>query len=267
MECVGEIAQKDSFRLHEDSLRFSARVPVFDANVGVGHRHDRIAPFESAAELLKEMDRHGVERALIYHVQGESISSIDGNQALKAWLGDDRLSPQWMLGTDGDSLSRLRELRSGGHVTCVRLHDAGARVPLVEWVYGESLDWLSSEGIPLWISLVDAEAREVVELLRHFPDLDVALLGAHYVHASLVRGMLRELPRARLELSRYEVLGDAEALVQEFGAGRFLYGSYYPRYAMGPMLYYLHQLDFTEAELAAVCAGNLEGLLGEGRKT
>ena len=54
MECVGEIAQKDLFRLHEDSLIFSARVPVFDANVGVGHRHDRTAPFESAADLLKE---------------------------------------------------------------------------------------------------------------------------------------------------------------------------------------------------------------------
>lgn len=247
-----------------DALRFSARVPVFDANVGVGHRHDRPAPFESSTDLLKEMDRHGVERALIYHVQGESISSIDGNEALMAWLGDDRLSPQWMLGTDAGSLSQLRDLRADGRVTCVRLHDVGDRVPLVDWVYGESLDWLSAEGIPLWISLADAEAKEVVELLRPFPDLDVALLGAHYVHASLVRGMLRQLPRARLELSRYEVLGDAEALKQEFGAGRLLYGSYYPRYAMGPMLYYLHQLDFTEAELAAVCAGNLEGLLGEG---
>ena len=248
----------------QQSLRLSAQVPVFDANVGVGHRHDRPAPFESPTDLLKEMDRHGVERALIYHVQGESISSIDANDALTAWLGDERLSPQWMLGTDGDSLHRLRDLRADGRVTCIRLHDAGGSVPLVDWVYGESLDWLSAEGIPLWISLADAEAKEVVGLLRQYPDLDVALLGAHYVHAPLVRGMLRELPRARLELSRYEVLGDVEALNQEFGADRFLYGSYYPRYAMGPMLYYLHQLDFTEAELAAVCAGNLEGLLGEG---
>ena len=246
-----------------DSLRFSARVPVFDANVGVGHRHDRPAPFESPAGLLDEMDRHGVDRALIYHVQGESISSIDGNEALVAWLGEDRLSPQWTLGVDGDSLSRLRDLRADGHVNCVRLHDGGGRVPLVDWVYGESLDWLSAEGVPLWISLADAEAVEVVEVLRRFPDLDVVLLGAHYSHAALVRGMLRMLPRARLELSRYEVMGDVEALKQEFGAGRLLYGSYYPRYAMGPMLYYLHQLDFTEAELAAVCAGNLESLLGE----
>jgi len=245
-------------------VKFSARVPVFDANVGVGHRHDRPAPFESPTDLLKEMDRHGVERALIYHVQGESISSIDANKALTQWLEDDRLSPQWMLGTDDDSLGQLRDLRADGRLNCVRLHDAGGSVPLVDWVYGESFDWLSSEGIPLWISLVDAATKEVVEMLRPFPDLDVALLGAHYVHASLVRGILRTLPRARLELSRYEVLGGAEALVREFGAHRLLYGSYYPRYAMGPMLYYLHQLDFTEMELAAVCAGNLQDLLGTG---
>jgi hypothetical protein len=245
-------------------VKFSARVPVFDANVGVGHRHDRPAPFESPTDLLKEMDRHGVERALIYHVQGESISSIDANKALTQWLEDDRLSPQWVLGTDDDSLGQLRDLRADGRLNCVRLHDAGGSVPLVDWVYGESLDWLMAEGVPLWISLVDAAAKEVVELLRPFPDLDVALLGAHYVHASLVRGILRTLPRARLELSRYEVLGGAEALVREFGAHRLLYGSYYPRYAMGPMLYYLHQLDFTEMELAAVCAGNLQDLLGTG---
>ena len=245
-------------------MKFSARVPVFDANVGVGHRHDRPAPFESPTDLLKEMDRHGVERALIYHVQGESISSIDANRALTQWLEDGRLSPQRVLGTDDDSLGQRRDLRADGRLNCVRLYDAGGSVPLVDRVYGESFDWLSSEGIPLWISLVDAATKEVVEMLRPFPDLDVALLGAHYVHASLVRGILRTLPRARLELSRYEVLGGAEALVREFGAHRLLYGSYYPRYAMGPMLYYLHQLDFTEMELAAVCAGNLQDLLGTG---
>ena len=53
------------------TLHFQPRVPVFDANIGVGHRHDRAAPFENTNELLDEMGRHGVGRAVIYHVQGE----------------------------------------------------------------------------------------------------------------------------------------------------------------------------------------------------
>ena len=69
--------------------------------------------------------------------------------------------------------------------------------------------------------------------------------------------LLRRLPNAHIELSRYEKLGGVEELRDEFGAERLLYGSYYPRYAMGPILYYLHTADFSSDELAAVCAGNL----------
>ena len=73
------------------------------------------------------------------------------------------------------------------------------------------------------------------------------------------------LPQLHLELSRYETLGDVEALCAEFGAERLLYGSWYPRYEMGPILYYLHHTTLTEPELAAVCAGNAARLLvGEG---
>ena len=64
------------------SLRFTTRVPVFDSNIGVGHRHDRPSPVQDTEGLLEEMHRHGIERALIYHVQGETISGIDGNEAL-----------------------------------------------------------------------------------------------------------------------------------------------------------------------------------------
>ena len=61
------------------SLSFKSRVPVFDANVGVGHRHDRRSPVDSPDQLLEEMSRHGVGRALVYSVQGEWISPIQGN--------------------------------------------------------------------------------------------------------------------------------------------------------------------------------------------
>ena len=62
-----------------------------------------------------------------------------------------------------------------------------------------------------------------------------------------------------------EPLGDVEALCSEYGAERFVYGSWYDRFAMGTMLFYLHHTDLSDAELALVCAGNLERILqGEG---
>ena len=248
----------------QDSLSFTARVPVVDANVGVGHRHDRPAPFEDPDGLLAEMSRHGVAGAVIYHVQCEAISPVDGNEALEAWLSDERLTAQWTLGADSASLNQLQALRADGRISSVRLHDTQeARVPLVKWIYGEALRWLSDEGIPLWLSVANNDVEHAMALLKGFPQLDVVLLGAHYTHASVVRGVLNELPRASLELSRYEVLGEVEALVGEFGAGRLIYGSYYPRYAMGPMLYYVHRIGLSDAELALVCGGNVRRLLRE----
>jgi hypothetical protein len=250
----------------EPSLRFRASIPVIDANVGVGHRHDRPAPFDTPAQLLAEMDRHGVDRAIVYHVQGEVISPVSANQDLEHWVGgESRLEAQWVLGPRDDSLDQVQDLCRLTPSSSVRLMDAGsAQIPVTPWVFGPALEWLQSSRVPLWISLADNPVTEVVDTLSQFPDLDVLLLGAHYTHASVVRPLLRHLPRARLELSRYEGLGEVEALVSEFGARRLVYGSYYPRYAMGPVLHALHELDLTEEDLRALCAGSLVALLEGG---
>ena len=251
-----------------NSLNFQSWVPVFDANIGVGHRHNRPAPFEDAAGLQKEMQRHGVERALIYQIQGESISPLDGNVALAQWAdAEGRFSLQYVAGPSTRSLQQLQDLHAVSKLQSVRLNNTDTHLnPLVEWTYGDLLEWLTAERIPLWVSLADSDTREVMAVLKLFPDLPSVLVGAHYSHALFVRALLQNLPNAHLELSRYEVLGEVEALAAEFGHERLIYGSFYPRYAMGPMLYYLHNIPFSDAELAAICAGNLERILGEGGK-
>lgn len=247
-------------------LSFRARVPVVDANVGVGHRHDRVSPVDSREQLLAELARHGVGRAVVYHLQGETVSPIDANQDLEAWVGDgDALVPQWVLGPTADGLRQLQELHASGRVSSVRLHSTLAcGVPFVDWIYGDALTWLSAEGLPLWVSLADTPGTELMATLGAFPDLTTVLLGAHYSTALMVAPLLRRLPASHLELSRYEQIGGVEALVAEFGARRLLYGSYFPRYAMGPVLFYLHCARLAEGELRALCAGTLEGLLRRG---
>ena len=245
------------------TLDFRPRVPVFDANIGVGHRHDRPSPCPDPDSLLEEMDRHGVGRGLVYHLQGERISPFEGNEALAEWEHE-ALFPQWMAGPSGDSLRQLQSLHGGGRLRSVRLlNTEECRIPFVDWVYGELLAWLDAEGVPLWVSLADTPAVEVMETLRRYPGLRTVLVGAHYSHSAVLAPMLKGLPNASLELSRFENLGGIEALVAEFGAGRFLYGSFFPRYAMGPMLFYLHHIALDNDALAAICSGNLERLLGE----
>ena len=245
------------------SLEFHPTVPVFDANIGIGHRHDGVAPFASPTELMAQMRAQGVDRALIYPVQGEAISAIDGNRTLIDWSNDhDRFHLQWMANPHRDCLEQLQTLHQQGRVSSVRLHStADSHLSFTNLIYRDLLTWLADEDIPLWVSLADTPADEIAQTLDCYPQLRSALVGAHYMHAMSVKPLLRRLPNAHLELSRYEKLGGIEELRDEFGSERLLYGSYYPRYAMGPILYYLHTADLNPVELAAVCAGNLERIL------
>ncbi|NKB70653.1 MAG: hypothetical protein GKR89_26585 [Candidatus Latescibacteria bacterium] len=245
------------------TLNFRPRVPVFDANIGVGHRHDRPAPFAGPEQLLKEMTRHGVERAVIYQVQGEQISALDGNALLRDWAADhSAFSLQWVASAGPNSLAQLQQLDAAAPIASVRLHDTqAANAPFTDWLYGDLLTWLSQQRIPLWISLADTPAAEIITTLARFPDLTTVLLGAHYTHSLFVEPLLQNLPNAHLELSRFENLDGITRLIHAFGNQRFLYGSYYPRYAMGAMLFYLHHIGLDDDQLAAVCAGNLTRLL------
>ena len=246
------------------TLTFRPRVPVFDANVRVGDSHDAPAPFRDRAGLFAEMDRHGVARAVVYHAQTEEISPLEGNQFLEEWLdAEGRLLPQWSIMPGTATVAQIQAFDDVGRVTSVRLHNTrSAGLPFRPWAYDELLSWLSARQIPLWIPLPDHDADELVTTLQGHPDLVTVLVGAHYVHHLQLRPLLHRLPNAHLELSRYEPLGEVEALRDEFGAHRLLYGSWYWRYAMGPMLFYLHHTSLTDEELALVCAGNLERILG-----
>jgi hypothetical protein len=245
------------------TLNFRPRVPVFDANIRVGDCHDLPAPCSDRAALLAEMDRCGVKQGLIYHAQTEAISPIDGNDLLESWLDEEaRLVPQWSILPSDASIAQVQALYDQGRVSSVRLHDTRvAGLPFRPWAYDELLGWLTARQLPLWIELPEQDADELVTTLQGHPDLVTVLVGAHYVHHLLVRPLLRLLPNAHLELSRYEPIGEIEALRNEFGAARLLYGSWYWRYAMGPMLFYLHHTDLTTTELALVCSRNLERIL------
>ena len=246
------------------SLSFKPRVPVFDANVKVGDHHNEVSPCVDRASLLAEMDTHGVGRAVIYHALGDLTSPVDGNRALESWLADDgRLHAQWSALPLPRCLEQLQELHSQGRVTSVRL--AGLDIidfPFRPWGYDPLLSWLSREGIPLWVPLPEMDSDDIVTTLQAYPDLETVLVGAHYLHAMWVQPMLKALPRANLELSRYEPIGHLEALLEEFGVERFVYGSWYWRLAMGPMLFYLHHVGLDDRELALVCEGNLLRILG-----
>ena len=63
-------------------FEFRPDVPVFDADVALGRRHDRRVAVDSVEGTLEAMDRAGVDRA---HVYAPHAAGYDSTHGCWAW--------------------------------------------------------------------------------------------------------------------------------------------------------------------------------------
>ena len=162
-------------------LDFRPEVAAFDANAALGRRHDRRVAVDDAAGLLAEMDRAGVERALVYAPHAAAFDSAEGNAGLLEAIGDEsRLVPQFVCNPTFDDLEATKAQIEAAGVRAVRMVPTLHHYPFRSWVVGEWLEWLSSRGIPLWLPASyeanwhdgdDLDPHAVHETAREFPDL------------------------------------------------------------------------------------------------
>ena len=60
-------------------LNFKPEVPVFDANIALGRRHNRRVKIDNLEGTIKAMAHSGVDRALAYSPHAATFDSKDGN--------------------------------------------------------------------------------------------------------------------------------------------------------------------------------------------
>ena len=190
---------------------------VFDANVALGRRHDRRVTVDSVAGTLVEMDRVGVDRAVVYSTHAVVFDTEDGNAELVRAIGEERrLIPQFVCNPSRDDLSAFQYLVGSHSVRSIRMLPAQHMYPLAEWVVGPWLDWAASAGISVWMpveygaatnrSQLHVEqfgAAEVHEVAASHPDVTVVLSEVQYRHANWALKLLGALPNLHLELSRF----------------------------------------------------------------
>ena len=70
----------------EVDLHFRPAVPVFDANVALGRRHDRRVTADTVDAVRAEMRRAGIGRALVYSAHSAAFDTRDGNDHLLEML-------------------------------------------------------------------------------------------------------------------------------------------------------------------------------------
>ena len=260
----------------EVDLHFRPAVPVFDANMALGRRNDRRVLFDSVEDALREMDRAGVARALVYSTVAAS-DPVGGNRRLEAMLeGEPRLVPQLIGSPAWDDLQRFADGMKAGRASSMRMLPALHGYPLRPWAVGEWFEWAAAARVPVWLPVNYASPRRgqvlgyldefdpsaLYDTLSDFPDLNVVLAEVQYPQAPWALALLRALPNLHMEISRFVSTDGVAKLLGIAGESRVLFGSRFPDSPLAAQLYHLHRYGLPESTLRALCAGNLDRLLG-----
>ncbi len=246
-------------------LEFNPAVPVFDSNIALGRRHDqRVSASADTPEATEsEMARSGIQRALAYSPHAVNFDSNDGNDLLFEMVqGHDAFVPQFVCNPSVDNLDKFSAQIAERNIRSVRLAPKAHKYPFREWIVGEWLEWMESVNLPCWVAAPNIDPSELRDTMAAHPSIKFLLAEVRYDDLAWAMPLIKGLPNAHIEISRFFLTNGISRLLDAVGHERILFGSGFPDSSMAPQLYNLHLNGLNNDVLAAICAGNLERLLG-----
>jgi predicted TIM-barrel fold metal-dependent hydrolase len=232
---------------------------------------DAIHP--DANDLIAEMDRLGISRAIVRHRTAIECGPMTGNAVLQRDLRDqDRLTPAWFLTPDGfapeyDPVLAVRSMLGAG--VRIAWTDAGAEgFSLRPWCCERLYESLSALRVPLMLDALTTQPDDLDEVLTAFPALRIVLFHVRMIGRNrLLNPLMERHPSLHLCLDHfYTVFMGAEDLCRRFGAARLTFGMGYPEAEGGAALASLTYADISDADRSTIAHGTIERLLSETAK-
>ena len=247
---------------------------LFDCNCWYGvPDQPPLAPATRPEQVLEEMDRCGIARALVRNAAIFNQTPEVGNRlTLEAAAVSDRLVPAWGIlppqtGELGDVDDFLGAMRDTG-VRALWAYPLVHRYLLSTTTMGGLLDELQDRGIPLFLHRRTgfegaAGVYETADrILADFPMLNLIVVAhGSWGEDRYFRPLMECYPNFAVDTSRYELDGGIEEICAGYGPERLLFGTNFPETPMGgPMLTLLHA-DISDEERALIAGGNLAAML------
>ncbi len=240
----------------EPALREVADWNVFDANVRLGRSgvHGELAL--EGPELLAEMDRFGIRRALVSHFVAEEYDAEEGNRALARDLHG-RFFPAWAALPDPGFIEKLPK------PIAVRLSFGAKKHNFspASWCSGGLYEVLQQRSILTTVVREDLEWDALATLLENFPQLPILLLETGYRADRYLFPLLKRYPALSFDTSTYVAHRQLENFVERFGPDRLVFGSRLPLYTPGAALAVLVTARISHEAKLAIAGGTLRRLL------
>jgi predicted TIM-barrel fold metal-dependent hydrolase len=252
----------------------STELKFFDASTWIGRPmialpNGPAGQSVTATELLAEMDRSGIEKALLWHICQRDHDGMTGNRLLaEAIAPHERLFGCWAVyppqtGEMGD-LDEFFASAGRSRIRAFRAFPNGCRFLLRADSMGDLFERMLKARVPLFLSAPKHISWEAVyDLLKELPELRIVLSEQpNWGCDRYFRPLVERYPNVYVELSGYFVAGGIEAFVKSYGASRLLFGTNFPEAYHGANMLAVAQADIAPADRAAIASGNLEKLLG-----
>ncbi len=246
----------------------------FDCNAFWGLPSIRpLAPVATVEEFLAEMDRAGVEKALVWHIAQHDDAPRVGNQLLtEAIAPHPRLVGCWTVLPNQarefpPPVVLFRQMQEA-RVVALRVFPDAHKFLLNPVSMGDLLEAMMKQRVPLFVSVKRGmNWRDLYALLAEFSDL-VCVICDHgcWGEDRLFRPLLERYPNVYVDTAQYLLDGGIEALVADYGARRVLFGSGFPESYFGGMMMALKHARIPDEAKAMMAHGNLERIIEEARR-
>jgi len=240
----------------------------FDCNACFGRHSDPpLRQARTPKALVEELDFHGIGQALVRHASMQDECPTLGNAKLIAELAQlgatDRLLPIWaILPPQTGELGTVEEFLADmarHNVRALWAFPAQHAYILDGLTFGPLFEELIARNVPLF---VPDDWAMVHTLVKDFPSLTtVACLQGCWGKDRFSWPLLQNCPNFHMATSRYEVGGGIRAVCNRFGPQRLLFGTGFPRMAMGGPRLALQQANISDTDREAIASGNLVRLL------
>ena len=250
-------------------------LPFFDANCDIGAPMNALpCHADTIADLYAEMDRMGVERALVKYRNVES-GAVFANDRLAEMLEDDvdrRLLGVWnILPEHCDELPHgeaFFDAMKAHRIVALR-HLAGPQ----RWVpchltIGPVMEAARERRIPLLTTHLNYPDgwTGLYRFIQEFPEnIFIVIPDSLWGTDRQIRPLLESFPNVYLETSTFWLPEGLRDIARKYGANRIVYGSGYPIYNQGNMMSAIRNLELDEADKRLIASGNLERILSEER--